>query len=110
MKTFKFLLVFRTRENTDVFVTIDNNIYGIHNKRVNILCVLSTQWKEVNLNAPCSLSVWTAYIKHLVTLFKIKSSSIIIYFIATILSILLKLWVFFRLLTSALPYCTILNR
>ena len=29
----------RARENTDVFITLDDNIYGIHNKRVNILYV-----------------------------------------------------------------------
>ena len=39
MKTFKFSLVLRTRENTDVFITFDDNIYGIHSKRVNILYV-----------------------------------------------------------------------
>ena len=33
MKTF-------TRENTDVFITLDDNIYGIHSKRVNILYLL----------------------------------------------------------------------
>ena len=37
MKTFKFSLVLCTRENTDVFITLDDNIYGIHSKRVNIL-------------------------------------------------------------------------
>ena len=37
MKTLKFSLVLRTRENTDVFITLDDNIYGIHSKRVNIL-------------------------------------------------------------------------
>ena len=37
MKTFKFSPVLRTRENTDVFITLDDNIYGIHHKRVNIL-------------------------------------------------------------------------
>ena len=37
MKTFKFSLVLRTRENTDVFITLDDSIYGIHSKRVNIL-------------------------------------------------------------------------
>ena len=37
MKTFKFSLVLRTSENTDVFITLDDNIYGIHSKRVNIL-------------------------------------------------------------------------
>ena len=42
MKTFKFSLVLRTRENTDVFITLDDNIYGIHSKRVNILYVLMT--------------------------------------------------------------------
>ena len=40
MKTFKFSLVLRTRENTDVFITLDDNIYGIHSKRVNILYML----------------------------------------------------------------------
>ena len=27
------------RENTDVFITFDDNIYGIHSKRVNILYI-----------------------------------------------------------------------
>ena len=40
MKTFKFLLVLRTHENTDVFITLDENIYGIHNKTVNTLYVI----------------------------------------------------------------------
>ena len=39
MKTFKFSLVLRTRENTDVFITLDDNIYDIHRKRVNILYI-----------------------------------------------------------------------
>ena len=42
MKTFKFSLVLRIRENTDVFITLDENIYGIHNKRVNILSVITS--------------------------------------------------------------------
>ena len=37
MKTFTFSLLLRTRENTDVFITLDENIFGIHSKRVNIL-------------------------------------------------------------------------
>ena len=37
MKTFKFSLVLRTHENTDVFISLDDNIYGIHRKRINIL-------------------------------------------------------------------------
>ena len=39
MKTFKLSLVLRTRENTDVFITLDGNIYGIHSQRLNILYV-----------------------------------------------------------------------
>ena len=39
MKTFKFSLVLRTCENTDVFISLDDNIYGIHSKRINILYV-----------------------------------------------------------------------
>ena len=39
MKTFKFSLALRTRKNTDVFITLDENIYGIHHKRVNILFI-----------------------------------------------------------------------
>ena len=38
--TFKFSLL-RTHENTDVSITLDENIYGIHSKRVNILCLYS---------------------------------------------------------------------
>ena len=37
MKTFKFSLMLRTHENTDVFISLDDNIYGIHSKRINIL-------------------------------------------------------------------------
>ena len=39
METFKYSLKLRTRESTDVFITLDDNIYGIHSKRVNILYV-----------------------------------------------------------------------
>ena len=39
MKTFKFSLVLRTRENTDVFITLYENLYGNHGKRVNILSI-----------------------------------------------------------------------
>ena len=40
MKTFKLSLVLRTRENTDVFISLDDNIYDIHSKRINILSLL----------------------------------------------------------------------
>ena len=40
MKTFKFSLLLCTREHTDVLITLDDNIYGIHSKRVNILYVI----------------------------------------------------------------------
>ena len=36
MKTIKFSLVFHTREHTDAFITLDENIYCIHSKRVSI--------------------------------------------------------------------------
>ena len=39
VKTFEFLLVLRTRENTDVFIALDDNICGVHGKRVNILYI-----------------------------------------------------------------------
>ena len=44
MKTFKFSLVLRTRENTDVFISLDDNIYGIHSKRINIFYLPHTLW------------------------------------------------------------------
>ena len=47
MKTFKFSLVLRTRENTDVFISLDDNIYGIHSKRINILYLF--RWPNVSL-------------------------------------------------------------
>ena len=46
MKTVKFSLVLRTHENTDVFITLDDNIYGIHSKRVNILYLFYTGWDK----------------------------------------------------------------
>ena len=46
MKTFKFSLVLRTRENTDVFISLDDNIYGIHSKRINILYIFLACVKE----------------------------------------------------------------
>ena len=51
MKTFKFSLVLRTRENTDVFISLDDNIYGIHSKRINILYIFSLifLWKQGGL-------------------------------------------------------------
>ena len=42
MKTFKFSLVLHTRENTDVFITLDANIYGIHSKSKYPLFMLWT--------------------------------------------------------------------
>ena len=41
MITFTFSLVLRTRENTDVFIILDENVFGIHSKRVNILYLFS---------------------------------------------------------------------
>ena len=43
MKTFKFSLVLCTRENTDLFIALNENSYGIHSKRVNILYVV--KWR-----------------------------------------------------------------
>ena len=53
MKTFKFSLVLRTRENTDVFISLDDNIYGIHSKRINILYVstLRALWTKALIPA-----------------------------------------------------------
>ena len=48
MKTFKFSLVLRTRENTDVFISLDDNIYGIHSKRVNILYISGENKNGIN--------------------------------------------------------------
>ena len=47
MKTFKFSLVLRARENTDVFITLDDNIYGIHSKRINIFYVFTRTTKAL---------------------------------------------------------------
>ena len=35
----KFTLMLRTHENTDAFITLDDNIYGSHSKRENILYI-----------------------------------------------------------------------
>ena len=49
MKTFKFSLVFRTRENTDVFISLDDNIYGIQSKRINILYIVNYGKQKWNM-------------------------------------------------------------
>ena len=47
MKTLKFSIVLHICENTDVFITLDENIYGIHSKRVNILLIYYMSWKMI---------------------------------------------------------------
>ena len=47
MQTFKFSFVLRTRENTDVFITFDENIYDTPNKRVNNLYLCSISMKII---------------------------------------------------------------
>ena len=40
MKTFKFSLVLRTRQNTDVFIALDENVYGTAQKKSKYpLCI-----------------------------------------------------------------------
>ena len=46
MKTLKFSLVLRTRDTTDTFITLDENMYGSHSKIVNILYVICTMMKK----------------------------------------------------------------
>ena len=65
-----------------------------HNTRHMIILYIMDTVVSSKLERPFVRLVWAAYIKHLVTLYRIKSSSIIIYFIATILLVLFKLWVF----------------
>ena len=53
-KTFKFSVVRRTCENTDVFSTLDENIYSNYSKSVNILYIFHSKqaccyWKEVDV-------------------------------------------------------------
>ena len=48
MKTLKFLLVLRTHENTDVFISLDDNIYDIHSKRINVLCLFNMAMGNMN--------------------------------------------------------------
>ena len=64
MKTFKFSLVLRTRENTDVFISLDDNIYGIHSKRINILYL--KPWRCIDVKATLykrNVSAWGVLLK-----------------------------------------------
>ena len=74
MKTFKFSLVLRTREKTDVFITLDDNIYGIHSKRVNILYVL--HWETSRLLTFAELAQRVLNVKN--SLFRVDT---LLYFI-----------------------------
>ena len=48
MKTFKFSLVLHTCENNFLFITLDENIYGIHSKKrlssVNTIFTLNSKY------------------------------------------------------------------
>ena len=60
MKTFKFSLVLRTRENTDVFISLDDNIYSIHSKRVNILYISNcrNQYTQEGVRKPMYITIY----------------------------------------------------
>ena len=84
MKTFKFSLVLRTRENTDVFISLDDNIYGIHSKRINILYLLieamkqSTIWRRDSVFLDNSVNWWTHNVeKNFVSTWKNVASALI---------------------------------
>ena len=66
MKTFKFSLMLYTRENTDVFITLDENIYGIHSKRVNILFVLilTSEHKQLWWKLNIKLCIVLDFVSH----------------------------------------------
>ena len=61
MKTFKFSLVLRTRENTDVFIMLDDNIYGIHSKRVIILYIFALQVFAQKRQLDVKIAVWSPW-------------------------------------------------
>ena len=52
MKTFEDSLLLRTRENIEVFITLDENINGIHYKRVNILCLAILKYNMITTFEP----------------------------------------------------------
>ena len=77
MKTFKFSLVLCTRENTDVFISLDDNIYGIHSKSINILHLFSKHiWiRQLNfINNPVFIKKCTA--NELLARVKLASESV----------------------------------
>ena len=59
MKTFNFSLVLRTRENTDVFISLDDNIYGIHSKRINILYLFIASGVNIGFKLPFTIYMCT---------------------------------------------------
>ena len=54
--------IFTRASQSDVFISLDDNIYGIHSKRVNILCVLTSMQNVVStllrryINVMCLLA------------------------------------------------------
>ena len=57
MKTFKFSLMLHTHENTDVFISLDDNIYGIHSKSIYIFYLFSEFWFTPN----CQIYLWCVH-------------------------------------------------
>ena len=74
MKTFKFWLVLRPRENTDVFITLDEISYGIHSQKSSYppyaFDIASTLMRRC-IKVMCPLEILTSMQRHVnVTLFK----------------------------------------
>ena len=66
----------------------------VHNtKHMIILYIMMDTVERSKLECPL-FAQFGPLISNIVTLYRIKSSSIIIYFIATIILVLFKLWVF----------------
>ena len=65
MKTFKFSLVLHTCGNTDVFITLDDNIYGLHSQRVNILYIFA-----LHSLTQCNAKIWISPFDYLVMCLK----------------------------------------
>ena len=80
MKTFKFSLVLRTRENTDVFITLDDNIYGIHNKRINILYIFSLLWAVKNIRSGTVFFFFFFFLIYIIWIFSLHEMKMFMVF------------------------------
>ena len=110
MKTFKFSLMLCTRENTDAFITLVENINGIHSKRANIFYTLMYTLDSIISNLyvrghELKLLSVALYVKYVYLIVRNLFSAFNVIFFSYATSVWLQLLFFNKPLSVCLSVC-----